>query len=112
MAIINHPPHIVDDEMKISPSAFIPYCMFGGDMSIMGVKIEEFEFSVCNSFQAKILSDQLCYEVDLNRYIGNTTQERNRQLAEGFVMLIDINQELKVYCSEFFPLASNFHVVD
>ena len=73
--------------------------MFGGDMSIMGVKIEQFEYPVCNSFQAKIMSDQLCYEVDLNRYIGNTTEERNRQLSEGLLLLIDANEELQVSLS-------------
>ena len=32
-------------------------------MSAMGVKIDKFDVPVCNSFQAKILNDQLCYEV-------------------------------------------------
>ena len=75
--------------------------MFGGDMSIMGVKIEQFEYPVCNSFQAKIMSDQLCYEVDLNRYTGNTTEERNKQLSEGLLLLIDANEELQVKNEHF-----------
>ena len=36
-------------------------------MSSVGVKIDQFDVPVCNSFQAKILNDQLCYEVDLSK---------------------------------------------
>ena len=56
----NHPVHIVTTDNKISPSAFIPFCDFGGNMSAMGVEIDQFEVPICNSFQAKILNDQLC----------------------------------------------------
>ena len=66
--IINHPVHIMTKDHLISPSAFIPFCDFGGNMSAMGVKIDKFDVPVCNSFQAKVLNDQLCYEVDLNRF--------------------------------------------
>ena len=37
-------------------------------MSIMGVKINQFEYPVCNSFRPKIVRDQLCYTVDPNEY--------------------------------------------
>merc|ERR1712155_53286 len=66
--IINHPVHIVTKDHQMSPSAFIPFCDFGGNMSAMGVKIDQFDHRVCNSFKAKILYDQLCYEVDLNTF--------------------------------------------
>ena len=33
----NHPVHIIDMEGNLSPSAFIPFCEFGGNMSIMGI---------------------------------------------------------------------------
>ena len=46
----------------------MPFCEFGGNMSVMGVKIEQFEFPVCNSFKAKIIRDQLCFQFDPNRY--------------------------------------------
>ena len=52
-SIINHPVHIKTKDYKISPSAFIPFCDFGGSMSAMGVKIDQFDVPVCNSFQAK-----------------------------------------------------------
>ena len=66
--ISNHPVHIMTKDHQMSPSAFIPFCDFGGNMSAMGVMIDQFNHPVCNSFQAKIINDQLCYEVDLNAY--------------------------------------------
>ena len=60
--------HIVDEEGHLSPTALIPFCQFAGNMSIMGFKIPEFEDPVCNSFRPKILHDQLCYEVDPNKF--------------------------------------------
>ena len=53
--MINHPVHIITHDNKISPSA-------------MGVEIYQFVVPVRNSFQAKIMNDQLCYEVDLNKF--------------------------------------------
>ena len=37
-------------------------------MSVMGVKIDQFDVPVCNSFRPKIIRDQLCYTVDPNEY--------------------------------------------
>ena len=63
-------------------------------MSAMGVKIEQFDHPVCNSFQAKILNDQLCYEVDLNSYSdkNNIAQE----LGLGLNFFMDYNEDRKV----------------
>ena len=41
---------------------------FPNDMLFTGSKIEHFDFPICNSFKAKIIEDQLCYEVDPNKY--------------------------------------------
>ena len=46
----------------------IPFCEFGGDMSVMGIKMDQFDVPVCNSFRPKIIKDQLCYTVDPNKY--------------------------------------------
>ena len=64
----NHPVHIVSEDGKMSPTALIPFCELGGDMSLMGVKIGQMDVPVCNSFEAKILQNQICYTVDPNRY--------------------------------------------
>ena len=41
--MINHPVHIMTEDQQMSPSAFIPFCDFGGNMSAMGVMIDKFK---------------------------------------------------------------------
>ena len=85
----------------MSPSTFIPFCDFGGDMSSMGITIPQFNVPVCNSFQAKILDDQLCYEVDLNRFSNKSNIEN--ELKIGFSFLLDYNEDKQMtfYQSNF-----------
>ena len=87
----NHPVHIVDERGEVSPSAFIPFCEFGGDMSAVGVKIDQFDAPVCNSFKAKVLNDQLCYEVDPNLFIDRTNTLKYLKL--GLVLVLDYNED-------------------
>ena len=82
---------MINEEGDMSPSAFIPFCDFGGDMLSMGVKIEQFEFPVCNSFQPKILNDQLCYEVDLKRIAKKHNVVSQLKLGLNFIM--DYNED-------------------
>ena len=49
---------------------------------------------VCNSFQAKIVKDQLCYEVDLNRFAVKDNIER--ELKSGFYFLMDYNEDRQI----------------
>ena len=91
---VTHPVHIVDYDQSMSPSAFIPFCDFGGNMSAMGIKIDKFDVPVCNSFQAKILNDQLCYEVDLNRFSNESN--RAKELELGFYFFMDYNEDRQV----------------
>ena len=63
-------------------------------MSSIGVKIDQFNFPVCNSFRAKIYNDQLCYEVDLNRF-SNKSNIAN-ELEVGFLFLMDYNEDRQV----------------
>ena len=86
--------HIVNTENQLSPSSFIPYCEFGGETSAVGVKIDKFDFPICKSFQAKVLNDQLCYEVDLNRVSNKDNIEREMQLGFNFIM--DYNEDRQV----------------
>ena len=79
---------------QLSPSALIPFCDFGGNMSAMGVKIEQFNVPVCNSFQAKIQNDQLCYEVDLNKFSNKSNVEK--ELKSGFIFIMDYNEDRQV----------------
>ena len=77
----------------MSPSAFIPFCEFGGDMSAMGIKIENFSIPVCNSFQAKMLNDQICFEIDLNKYATGNVEKK---LKSGFAFLMDYNEDRQI----------------
>ena len=87
----NHPVHILDREGNIAPSSFIPFCSFGNDMKNMGRQMIGFNNPVCNSFEARIRNDQLCYEVNLEKYKDkNNIQE---QLESGLVLLLDYNLE-------------------
>ena len=63
-------------------------------MSSMGVKIDQFEIPVCNSFQSKILNDQLCYEVDLNTF--SNKENIDQELELGFSFLMDYNEDRQV----------------
>ena len=65
----NHPVHLINEEGELLPTALVPFCSVSGNFSVMGTKIDELDVPVCSSFKAKILEDQLCYEVDPNNYI-------------------------------------------
>ena len=60
----------------------------------MGIQIDNFDVPVCNSFQAKIFNDQLCYEVDLNKYSNKNNIEN--ELQAGFYFLMDYNEDRQV----------------
>ena len=97
--IINHPVHIIDEQGSMSPSAFIPFCEFGGNMSVMGVRNGHFNVTTCNSFQAKMIHDQLCYEVDLNRFSNMNNIEK--ELNAGFAFIMDYNEDRHIAYEEF-----------
>ena len=87
--ISNHPVHLIDEEGNLSPSAFIPFCGFNSNMSVVGVKIWQFDNPVCNIFKPNHLNDQLCYEADINGLVEFSTES----LKFGFTMLIDTNED-------------------
>ena len=79
----NHPPHI-----KNSPSAFIPFCEYSGNMMAMGEMIEHFSLPVCNKFTPKILDGQLCYQVDVN-----SIEVVNKKAGAKLTFLLDYNED-------------------
>ena len=98
--LTNHPVHILDKNKNLSPSSLIPFCAFGDDMEAMGTKIEGFDIPVCNSFEAKVRNDQLCYEIDLNKYIKDK-HDIETKLKEGLVLIMDLNEDRQL--KEFWP---------
>ena len=63
-------------------------------MSGVGVKLDQFDDPVCNSFQATILNDQLCYQVDLNRVSNKSNIAK--EVEVGFYFLMDYNEDRQV----------------
>ena len=88
--MLNHPVHLVNADKKLFPSAFIPFCGFGG--KIMGQMIPNLKIPVCDSFQPRLLNDQLCYEIDLHN-ITNDEKPSNEDVKSGFVFVMDYNED-------------------
>ena len=60
----------------------------------MGANNNQFYIPVCNSFEAKILNDKLCYEVDLNRF--SNKKHIKHELKSGFAFIMDYNEDRQV----------------
>ena len=95
--ISNHPVHIFDANGNISPSAFIPFCEFGEDRSKLGMKHDNFSVQVCNAFTPKIVTDQLCYEIDLQSYRSSDNYHLKKQLNAGLILVLDYNMDRVKY---------------
>ena len=113
LSFVNHPVHIIKSQGgELSPSAFIPFCELGGNMSSLGVKIKEFHVPVCNSFVPKLFHDKICYQIDLEQYRDNPNVET--QLKKGLVFIMDYNEDRQVfdYNDETTPLSGLFDRID
>ena len=60
----------------------------------MGVSIDKFDISVCTSFKAKILNNELCYEVDLKSFSNQNNLKD--ELESGFIFLMDYNEDRQI----------------
>ena len=57
--LVNHPPHVHLQD-KINPSAFIPFCKFGGKFSFLKTtSSSHFTIPTCNAFKPKLFMDQV-----------------------------------------------------
>ena len=63
-------------------------------MSLLGRKVDGFQDPVCSAFTGKIVNNQLCYEVDLNRFRDQVDWEE--ALQSGLSLVIDTNDEYDV----------------
>ena len=75
----------------MSPSAFIPFCQFGTNMLSMGLQTNMFKMPVCTKFKAKLFYNQLCYEVDPNKFIDRNLPNIEKELKLGLSLLVDTN---------------------
>ena len=60
-------------------------------MQVMGRAVKGFQDPVCNSFEAKVRNDELCYEVDLEKF--KDTLNIEEQLKSGLTLILDFNEE-------------------
>ena len=86
----NHPPHIVDEEHNLSPSAFIPFCSFAGNQSVVGETVKGFSTPVCTKFTPTVLKNQLCYKINLNQFKNEV--DHKKMMTLGFSFLMDYNE--------------------
>ena len=89
--ISNHPPHILNDQNYLSPSAFIPFCSFAGNISIMGETLPNFSIPVCTKFSPTVLKGQLCYQVDVNQFKDQI--DSKKLMSHGLIFLMDYNED-------------------
>ena len=104
--VSSNPIHVKDEKGNLSPTALIPFCEFGGNMSTMGVKFDQYDFPFCYAFKAKILEGQLCYVVDPNKY---KRYLRNKDKI-GLELYISLNEERKLSLKELNELNFNYSI--
>ena len=51
-------------------------------MSVMGSKIDNFSIPICNSFKSTILNDQVCYELDAERFVDKENIHKDLRLGK------------------------------
>ena len=62
----------------------------------MGVKIDQFNQPVCGSFTRKILKDQVCYEIDVNRVKDESESSENMNIGLGFLYDNNVERFLQI----------------
>ena len=69
-SISNHPVHIMDQNGTMMPSSFIPFCEYGGNMSVVGMHLDGFDLPICDKFRPKILEGQVARMKSLLKIAG------------------------------------------
>ena len=110
--VVSHPVHVLNDKGDLSPSAFIPFCEFGGNMSLLGVRNNNFKFPVCSAFRKKIVQGALCYQVDINNFKKEFTVS---ELRRGLTFLLDNNDDRQLsetVAEDAHPMNTHNNMVD
>ena len=90
----NYPVHLVDTNGNPNPSAFIPFCDLGGNISVMGKKIIGLDMPVCNAFKEKFDNNKLCYELDVNQFKKRV--DPKQILRNGLTFIVDTNENRQI----------------
>ena len=80
-----------DDHGHITPSAFIPFCSIGSNMSLLGTYMEKISHPICKAFKPKMLEGQKCYELDLTNMTDTVTFTKGE--INGLTFLMDYNED-------------------
>ena len=84
------PVHVTPDkDGDLPPFAFIPFCSYQGDSSMLGEERPELDsLAICNKFESTILEGQLCYSLDIAK-LGEKTTKSGK--TNGLFLLLDPN---------------------
>ena len=64
----------------------------------MGTMMDQIEIPICRSFEPKVLNDQLCYEVDLDRFSNKTNMDK--EMKDGFFMYYNEDRQKTIQAAE------------
>ena len=85
-AVSIHPPHLMDSKGRNLPAAFIPFCSYQGDTTLLGRNLEGFNFTACDKFHTSLVEGQVCYSLDLS----NLTKTKSRAgRKQGLTLMLD-----------------------
>ena len=87
--MINNPPHILNKEGKLVPSALIPFCSFNSILE--GKFLANISFPVCDLFDPVVHDGKLCYQLDMAKKIYKESKK-----GIGLTLIIDANVEKSV----------------
>ena len=103
-----HPVHLLNDQGKVLPTAFIPFCSFGGDDEILGQKVQRISVPICTAFKQTLFGGRKCYSLDVNDIISNTNISVSHGEKSGLSFLLDMNEDRHLGT---FDLSGNRHGV-
>ena len=106
--VISHPVHLIDSGTTLNPTALVPFCSISDNYLAMGVKIDQIDVPVCNSFRPKIRKDQLCYTVDLNE-IKKKTGLKSKVF---FTFFIDFNEDRELSVAQNMKEQKNYEITN
>ena len=88
--MINNPPHILNKEGKVMPSALIPFCSFNS--LIKGKVVPNLSFPVCDLFDPVVHNGKLCFQMDMTVKMPSAKTVQGK----GLTLIIDANSERSV----------------
>ena len=70
--VSGHPPHLLDIQGRPTdlPAAFIPFCAYGGNLSVLSGPLGDMKSHVCNKFKPYFMDGQLCYNLNLSSTVS------------------------------------------